>query len=434
MWRDGSSLAGRDVRGASGAHLAADLSDAFDGVTALRGADFERGRFISLPAQTDCSGKPFGCRRSTMMRWRKLRWCLAGALVCALAAPAQGRTGSDEQRAREVERTARRAASEGRNEEAIERFRVAWELFKDPFFQCNLGGLEAHTGRARDAAQSLSMCLRLLKPEDKRVVGERPRRLLKEVRAQVGALTVEANVPDAEVVVDGKVVGKLPLPDPIFLDPGSHRVEVKAPGYESSTRVAVMNAGTSMLFRMRLEPMRVEVAPPPPELAPSEPAKEAKEAKSPIPAPAPVAPVVSAKASVLIPAREGAEPPGAPARTVVILGGLGLGIAGAVVGTAGLMAAGAAREQAKAIAQPLGSSSTICKVEMNNPCLEVYDAMDKAVSLTAVGIVGIAVSTVGSALVVYELIQSGPKGRTATAHVTLVAAPGEGALRVTGSF
>ena len=366
------------------------------------------------------------------MRWRKLRWCLAGALVCALAAPAQGRTGSDEQRAREVERTARRAASEGRNEEAIERFRVAWELFKDPFFQCNLGGLEAHTGRARDAAQSLSMCLRLLKPEDKRVVGERPRRLLKEVRAQVGALTVEANVPDAEVVVDGKVVGKLPLPDPIFLDPGSHRVEVKAPGYESSTRVAVMNAGTSMLFRMRLEPMRVEVAPPPPELPPSEPAKEAK---SPIPALAPVAPVVSAKASVLTPAREGgAEPPRAPARTAVILGGLGLGIAGAVVGTAGLMAAGAAREQAKAIAQPLGSSSTNCAVKANNPCLEVYDTMGQAVSLTAVGIVGIAVSTVGGALVVYELIQSAPKGRTATAHVTLMAAPGEGALRVTGSF
>jgi hypothetical protein len=357
---------------------------------------------------------------------------LAGVLVSALAAPAQGRTGSDEQRAREVERTALRAAGEGRKEEAVERYRAAWALFKDPWFQCNLGGLEAEMGRARDATQSLSMCLRLLKPEDKQLVGEKAERILKEVRAQVGALTVEANVPDAEVAVDGKVVGKLPLPDPIFLDPGSHAVEVKAPGYQSDVKVAVMRAGTSMLIRMRLDPMRVEVAPPPPERAPSEPAKEAK---SPIPAPAPVAPVVSAKASVLIPAREeGAEPPRAPARTVVILGGLGLGIAGAVVGTAGLMAAGAAREQAKAIAQPLGSSSTICKVEMNNPCLEVYDAMDKAVSLTAVGIVGIAVSTVGSALVVYELIQSGPKGRTATAHVTLVAAPGEGALRVTGSF
>lgn len=236
------------------------------------------------------------------MRWRKLRWCLAGALVGALAAPAQGRTGSDEQRAREVERTARRAASEGRKEEAVERYRAAWALFKDPWFQCNLGGLEAEMGRARDAAQSLSTCLRLLKPEDKQVIGEKAERILNDVRGRVGALRVEANVPDAEIVVDGKVAGKFPLPDPIFLDPGSHAVEVKAPGYQSDVRVAMLNAGTSMLIRMRLEPMRVEVAPPPPERALSEPAKEAK---PPIPAPVPVAPVVSTKASVLIPAREG---------------------------------------------------------------------------------------------------------------------------------
>lgn len=366
------------------------------------------------------------------MRWRQLRWCLVGALGCALATPAQGRSpdGSDERRAQEVQLQASKAIKEGRKEDAVERYRAAWELYKNPWFMCERGGLESELGRARDAAQSLSVCIRLLKPEDKRAVGRKVERMLSQARAKVGELTVESNVPDADIAVDGKVVGKLPLRDPIFVDPGSHTVEVRAPGYEPDMRVAVLHAGTSMRIPMRLEPMRVDVAPPAPERGVVEP-KEG--AISPIPTLSPVLPAPSAKAPVSILARKGnAEPSKEPVRAVVILGGFGLGVAGAAVGAVGLMAAGAARSEAEAIAEPVDSA--VCAGGATDPCRKIYDKMNSVVTLTAVGIAGLTLSALGGGLVVYELVRSGPNGTTPKAHVALKVVPGEGALKLEGSF
>ena len=212
------------------------------------------------------------------MRCLALRWCFAGALVCALARPAEGKLpdGSDEQRAQEISIQAYEALRDGRKDIAAERFREAWGVFRNPWYMCDLGGVYMDMGRASEAAQSLSACLRLLKPKDRKFIRPKVERDLNDARSKVGELTVDANVPDAEVFVDGKATGKLPLEDPIFLDPGSHEVEVKAPGYLSDIRMAVLKAGTSLLIRMRLDPMRVEVAPPAPERAPREPEKEAK--------------------------------------------------------------------------------------------------------------------------------------------------------------
>jgi hypothetical protein len=339
---------------------------------------------------------------------------------------------SDEQRARVIERQARNAYEQGRNEEAVERFRAAWEVYKSPWFMCERGRIEAEMDRARDAAQSLSACLRLLKPADKLAVGRKIERTLAEMRARVGALVVDANVPDAEVLVDGKVIGNLPMPDPIFVEPGSHRVEVTASGYASDMRVAVLHAGTSIHIPMRLEPMRVEVAPPLPERGPIEP-KEG--ARSPIPAPLPVLPAPSAKAPVSIPMRDQVvEPARAPMRGAVILGGFGLGVVGAAVGAVGFMAAGAARSAADANAHPLHPTSDICAGGANDPCRKVYDTMTKAVTFTALGIAGLTVSAAGGGLVIYELTRAAPNGTTTNARVAVKIAPSEGALTLVGRF
>lgn len=370
------------------------------------------------------------------MRWRKLRWCLAGVLGCALALPAEARVPyrSDQQRAREIAKQADTASEEGRKEEAIERYRAAWEIYKNPWYICDWGGLEFELDRARDAAESLSACARLLKPEDKLAIGRKVERMLSKVRAQVGELTVESNVPNADVVVDGKAVGKLPLVDPIFVDPGSHVVEVRAPGYEPDFRMALFHAGTTMLIPMRLEPMRVDVARPPLERVPVEP-KEGEKPSIPTPMPLPVekkgAPLV--KGPVAIPMEGRAvEPERAPVRAAVILSGLGLSVAGAAVGAAGLMAAGAARGEAKAIAEPI--DPWVCAGGANDPCGQIYEEMNDVVTFTAVGIAGFAASAVGGGIVVYELIRADPSRTTAKTHLTVKIAPGESALRLTGTF
>ncbi len=116
------------------------------------------------------------------MRLRRLRWGLVGALGCAVAVPAQGRVGSDEDRAREIEKQVTQALREGRKLDAAEGYREAWQIYKNPWYMCNIGGLETEMGRDREAAESLSACLRLLGPEDKKLIGPKVERMLNEAR------------------------------------------------------------------------------------------------------------------------------------------------------------------------------------------------------------------------------------------------------------
>ncbi|HZF56431.1 MAG TPA: PEGA domain-containing protein [Polyangiaceae bacterium] len=344
--------------------------------------------------------------------------------------------GSDEQRARDLKKQADKAKREGRKDIAEERLRQAWELFRDPWFMCHLGGLEMEMDKPRDAVQSLTACLRLLTPEDKQVIGPKVERFLKEALGKVGTLTVEANVPDAEVFVDGKAMGKLPLEDPIFVDPGSHGVEVRAPGYLPDTMMAFMRANTVLHLRMRLEPMPVKVAPLAPERAPSEPKPSEptpkEEAKRPNPAPTPP---LAVKAPAPVKSPERAEGPvRAPVRVAVIFSGFGLGVAGAVVGTAGFMAASSAEAEANAMYRAVTETPAKCTPELPGPCKGAEDKIETALALTAVGVAGFAMSAVGGAVLIYELSRSDTQGRKATARLAFEPTHGGGVVRVTGDF
>jgi hypothetical protein len=96
------------------------------------------------------------------------------------------------------------------------------------------------------------------------------------------------------------------------------------------------------------------------------------------------------------------------------------------------MAAGAARSEAKATADFFDSG--VCAGGENDPCRVIYDKMDKVVTLTVIGIAGLAISAVGGGVVVYELVHSAPNETTKKAQVAFKVAPGEGALTLSGTF
>jgi hypothetical protein len=360
------------------------------------------------------------------MRWWLFRWWLAGSLVCTLASPAQGELlgGSDEERARELYAQAQAASAEERHEEAIRLLRKAWDLYKDPVTLCDIGSIELSLGRARNAAESFSMCKRLLDEKSKRMVGKRVENELKKARALVGAITVEANVPDADVLVDDKGVGKLPLQDPIFVEPGSHAVEIRAHGYEPFVQMVVLGPGASTLMRTRLEPMRVEVVPPLHE----QPLPETKTAPDAKAAPPVMAPPLTRKTSAPTPDRS-AE----PARAAVLLAGFGLGIAGTAVGVGGLMAASATKEEARLMLREGVPKSDDCTTP-TQPCKKLENTINKATTLTAVGVVGIAVAAAGGTLIIYEIVRAAPREGKGSAQATITAAPGGGAITIKGSF
>ncbi|WP_437756851.1 PEGA domain-containing protein [Sorangium sp. So ce1389] len=126
-------------------------------------------------------------------------------------------------------------------------FESAWEL--NPTFDVayNLGNTKYQLKKHREAAQHLSFALRNW-PLVKTVAKLKPtaEQRFSESRAQVGAVAVTVSVAGAEVLVDGKVVGRAPLEGEVFVEPGEHQVEARQAGYApASQTVKVAKGGTA---------------------------------------------------------------------------------------------------------------------------------------------------------------------------------------------
>ncbi|XXY45683.1 PEGA domain-containing protein [Sorangium sp. So ce269] len=164
------------------------------------------------------------------------------------AAPQETSASADAaKRADALVQKAGRLYSDGKYEEAEAALLSAWEL--NPTFDVayNLGNTEHKLKKHREAAQYLSFALRhwpLLKTVAKLKPTAEQR--LAESRAQVGAVTVTVGVAGAEVLVDGKVVGRAPVEGELFVEPGEHRVEARLEGYApASQTVSVAKGGTA---------------------------------------------------------------------------------------------------------------------------------------------------------------------------------------------
>ncbi|XXY45687.1 PEGA domain-containing protein [Sorangium sp. So ce269] len=122
----------------------------------------------------------------------------------------------------------------------------AWEL--NPTFDVayNLGNTEYKLKKHREAAQYLSFALRhwpLMKAAAKLKVTAEQR--LAESRAQVGVVRVTVGVAGAEVLVDGKAVGRAPLEGEVFVDAGEHLVEARLEGYAPASQTVKVAKGGS---------------------------------------------------------------------------------------------------------------------------------------------------------------------------------------------
>ena len=105
----------------------------------------------------------------------------------------------------------RRAGTPG---PALPYFQKAYELARTPRTAGQLGLAELAAGYPVDAAEHLAAALQT--PDDQSIV--KYRKMLTDAlttaRSQIGQLSVEGSPPGAEVVVDGRGIGVLPLPRP----------------------------------------------------------------------------------------------------------------------------------------------------------------------------------------------------------------------------
>jgi hypothetical protein len=111
----------------------------------------------------------------------------------------------------------------------------------------NLGRTELELQLYRDAAEHLTVGVRLADPTDPK--RDKMKSALDETRAKVGTITMKVKAGGAEVpgveIVD-MATGQsymTPLTDPIFINPGKASFRIRREGYESQEKVFELSAG-----------------------------------------------------------------------------------------------------------------------------------------------------------------------------------------------
>jgi hypothetical protein len=85
--------------------------------------------------------------------------------------------------------------------------------------------------------------------------------MLAESRAKVGEVQVVVDVEDAEVLVDGRSIGRSPLAETVFVEPGSRVVQAKAAGGRIAQESILATAGGRETVRLTLGAASAGAAP-----------------------------------------------------------------------------------------------------------------------------------------------------------------------------
>ena len=317
-----------------------------------------------------------------------------------------------------------------KDERALPLFEKAYQISRTPRTAGQLGLVEMALGYFVDAEKYLSEAV--ASPDHPWVAKNLAtlKAQLATAKTQIGELYIVGEPAGAEVLVNGKPVGKLPLSSPIRLDKGRADVQVRAPGYVASTDSVVMVGGKREDRSYRLQREAVAVAPPPPPVA--QPAPKPAEANraaapsvamaTPPPAPRPAAPA-SDQPPASITATPAPADSGDRSNLRPVAWGVGIaGIAGLVFGAVeGVIAINKRNEfndhTGPDPANPLSQTIPDCNTTAPTPaCQDIQDSHESARKLSIIGFVAGGVLTAGAAVL---WVLSSPKERAAgssTAH------------------
>ena len=181
-------------------------------------------------------------------------WALGACLLVSQAAKAQGQEDATATAA------ARERFKEGvtyfdqkQYEKARAAFVQAYALKKHPAVLLNLAQSELRSNHERDAAKHFSSYLREA-TDASAAEREAAQAGLSAAKQVVGEIQVTADT-GGEVFVDGTSEGIAPLPGPIYVDPGSHTLELKK-GDKTASQAVSIKAGESKEAKLALSAER----------------------------------------------------------------------------------------------------------------------------------------------------------------------------------
>jgi hypothetical protein len=298
---------------------------------------------------------------STPMRARHVfSWCILAGIAAA-SGPASADDAMTDA-ARDLFMKGARAAEQQRWDQCRAVMLAALAIKPHPQVAGNLAGCELKLKLYRDAAEHLAYSLRELRPDappERRVNTEAA---LHEAQAKIETIRLTVNVRGAEVRVDGRVAGRAPLLDPLFVEPGPHTIEALEEGFPAARATVEATAGGTRDLSLELK--KPEVPPPPP------PPTEHRWRPGPVP---------------------------------LVIGGA-LAVAGLGAGTGLAVAASGKRANAEGLRTSLGGAPTVCTNSTTPSCtallsdLRSRDALSNAAVGSIVAGGALAAATIGLAV------------------------------------
>lgn len=130
----------------------------------------------------------------------------------------------------------------------------AYEIDSRPLLQYNLAQAYERLGQLEQAIEAYQIYVDGAETVDQRVQGARARIASLRQRVSQTRLSLSGGPEGAQVVIDGTDRGRLPHPDPFQVEPGNHRIVVRADGFEDFVSTVAVSAGQSADVTVEMRP------------------------------------------------------------------------------------------------------------------------------------------------------------------------------------
>jgi hypothetical protein len=135
---------------------------------------------------------------------------------------------------------------------ALEKFRAAYRLFPSPKILLNMATTLRQLGRNVEAAEVYETYLADPGADPARVA--LARRSLVEIDAVLGKITIQVNLPDAKLHLDGKELTTFKNGDTLRVDPGDHTIVADGGGFPTAVATVHVKQGLALPVALRLAP------------------------------------------------------------------------------------------------------------------------------------------------------------------------------------
>ena len=375
-------------------------------------------------------------RKMTLNRRTRFVHIVGAALLTAgiaIGLPARVAHAGDSAEAEALIRQGVELRAQKKDERALPMFEKAYQVSRSPRTAGQLGLVEMALGYFVDAEKYLGEAV--ASPDHPWVAKNLAtlKAQLATAKSQIGELYIVGEPAGAEVVVNGKSAGRLPLSGPVRLDKGRVDVQVRAAGYLPTSDSVTMVGGKREDRSYRLQREAVAVAPPPPPVT-APPAKEMPkpvETTAPAPSVAPSAPPPAAEpaassapaATIATPAPAGDHSNLRPVAYGVAIGaGVGL-ILGAVEGIVAIKKRNEFNDHTGPDPNDPFNTTQITDCNTTAPtgaCKSIQDSWSRARTLSIVGLIAGGVLA-GGAAALWVISSPAGQGKAEAASSTALA-------------